>query len=322
MKRNVLIAVALVATMTAAAQNIAVVSPSNETDIYQTLDEAITNAEGGSTIYLPAGGHQISDATLIDKRLTIMGVSHRADTDNAEGATIIGGNLHFVEGSSYSAVLGVYISGEVFIGDEGAPVNYVSIRKCNLLNLNVKNSLCIGTEVNQNYIRRRSLFGYSDAIITNNITEKIFNLGSGTISNNVVMDRDGYYYAFADPGHAFDHVNNTTITNNIILTTRVHRGSNSEGAYNLVVGGSWGNYPHEIDANAETLFVKDKGVSISSDYHFNKDYKEYEDEVGIYAGSGFDPDALAPIPRIISKKVDEQSDANGKLTINVTVKAQ
>ena len=70
------------------------------------------------------------------------------------------------------------------------------------------------------------------------------------------------------------------------------------------------------------VFVTNAGISPSSNFHFNENYKEYEDKVGIYAGSGFDPYALAPIPRIISKKVDEQSDASGKLTINVTVKAR
>ena len=322
MKRNVLIAVALAATMTAAAQNIAVVSPSNETDIYETLDEAISKAEDGSTIYLPGGGYKISEESIIDKPLTIMGVSHRGDTDNAEGATMISGNLHFVKGSSRSAVLGVYLSGDVIIGEDASMVNYVIIKKCNINSIQVKYSTCLGTEVNQSYIRNTSFWGNSDATITNNICDKIFNLGSGTIKNNVVMDRDGRYYAFADPGYAFDHVDNATISNNVILTTRAHRGSNSQGYYNLVVGGSWGIYPYEIDANIEQLFVKDKGVSIASDFHFNSDYKDYETKVGIYGGSNFDPNALAPIPRIVSKKVDEQSNAAGKLTINVTVKAQ
>ena len=44
MKRILSIIVALVATITVGAQNIAVVNPSNTTKIYQTLDEAIINA--------------------------------------------------------------------------------------------------------------------------------------------------------------------------------------------------------------------------------------------------------------------------------------
>ena len=45
-------------------------------------------------------------------------------------------------------------------------------------------------------------------------------------------------------------------------------------------------------------------------------------DIGIYGGSGFSDEALAPIPRIVSKKVAEQTDGSGKLQIEVTVKAQ
>ena len=45
-------------------------------------------------------------------------------------------------------------------------------------------------------------------------------------------------------------------------------------------------------------------------------------DLGIYGGSGFSDTALAPIPRIVSKKVSEQTDGSGKLQIEVTVKAQ
>lgn len=135
------------------------------------------------------------------------------------------------------------------------------------------------------------------------------------------MDRDGYYYAFADPGYAFDHVNNSTISNNIILTTRVLRGSNSQGNNNLVVGGTWGDIPLVINANNEDLFIKDQGVTPSSNYHFKDDYKQYESQVGVYAdGIDFDKQ-LAPVPYIVAKRVDEQTDASGKLKVKIRVKA-
>lgn len=143
MKRKILFAVALLATMTAAAQNIAAVSPSNATTIYQTLEEAIVGAESGSTIYLPGGGFQIKDETKINKKLTIMGVSHRGDIDNVDGATVISGNLWFNEGSSGSAILGCYIHGAVNIGEDGI-VNNVTVKLCNLDVVNVKNNTLYG----------------------------------------------------------------------------------------------------------------------------------------------------------------------------------
>lgn len=323
MKRKLLIAVAFLATMTAAAQNIAAVSPSNTTTIYQTLEEAIVGAESGSTIYLPGGGFQIKDETKINKKLTIMGVSHRGDTDNVDGATIISGNLHFEGGSSGSAVLGVYLTGDINVGTETDSVTNFTVRYCNVNSIQVKHSQSSGMVVNQCYLRQTSNFRWASVNISNSISDKLFNINGGVIKNNIVMDRDYRYYAFSDKGHAFDHVDNATIIYNIILSERVHRGSNNQDYKNLAVFSQWGNDPIEIDAiNTEDIFIKDKGVSPFSNFHFKNEYKQYESQVGIYGGTGFKDEALAPIPRIVSKKVDESTDGSGKLQIEVTVKAQ
>ena len=140
MKRNVFIAVAFFATLTANAQNIAAVSPSNATTMYQTLDEAIEGATSGSIIYLPGGGFQVGADTKIEKQLTIMGISHRADVDNADGATKIAGNLNFVGGSTGSSVTGVYVSGDINIGDEENFAANITVRFCNVNSIQVKNS--------------------------------------------------------------------------------------------------------------------------------------------------------------------------------------
>ena len=324
MKRNIFIAVALFATMAANAQNIAVVNPSNETTVYQTLDEAVTGADPGSIIYLPGGGFQIKNETKITKKLTIMGVSHRGDTDNADGATVIAGNLNFDKGSSGSSVIGVYISGDVNVGTVTDSVLNLTVKYCNVNSIQVKHSQSSGMVVNQCYMRKTSNFNGSAVIISNSISDKIFHVNGVIIRNNVFIDRDGRYYAFSDPVYAFDHFYNTIIYYNIVLTKRVHRGNASQGYSNLVIGSSWGDEPIVIDANSEDILERDKGVTPGSSYHFKEKYKEYEDQVGIYAGSTpfRDDKSLAPIPRIVSKKVDEQTDGSGKLHIEVTIKAK
>ena len=139
------------------------------------------------------------------------------------------------------------------------------------------------------------------------------------------MDRDGRYYAFADPGYAFDHVYNSIISNNIVFPLRVHRGDNCLSFSNYVDGdaSNFGDNPIKIDADKADVFERDMGVTPNSSFHFKDEYKDYEDIVGIYAGTGFsDEKSLAPIPRIISKTVDEQTDGFGKLKIEVTIKAK
>ena len=96
------------------AQNIAVVSPSGETSLYKTLQEAVDGAEDGSVVYLPGGVSPTNGTTVVNKKLTIFGVSHRADIDNVDGPTKIDGSLYFVKGSSGSALMGVYLTQSVY----------------------------------------------------------------------------------------------------------------------------------------------------------------------------------------------------------------
>ena len=62
-------------------------------------------------------------------------------------------------------------------------------------------------------------------------------------------------------------------------------------------------------------------INTASDFHFKDEYKEYENQVGIYAGTGFSDEQKAPTPYIIEKEIDEQTDAQGKLKIKISVKA-
>ncbi|MBP3835150.1 MAG: hypothetical protein J6E45_04400 [Prevotella sp.] len=338
MKRKILFAVALLATMTAAAQNIAAVSPSNATTIFQTLDEAIAGAESGSTIYLPGGGFQIKDETKINKKLTIMGVSHRGDTDNVDGATVISGNLHFEEGSSGSAILGIYVSGNINVGTANTPVTNFTVRYCNVNSIQVKNSQSSGMVVNQSYLRSGSSFGDSNAKITNNILHSLVGINNGEIYYNIILNESTTYWgnAYSKPRHTAIGANLSRIRNNVII--EYDRNTNTGGYYYAIEGsnnqitsnmnmGSIGEdciiIPAGSDWNNVFEHWNNGAISHISKFHFKDKYKQYERQVGIYAGNGFsDEKSLAPIPRIISKKVAESTDESGKLQIIVKVKAQ
>lgn len=332
MKRILLIVVALVATMTAIAQNIAVVSPSNATTIYQTLDDAINSATNGSTIYLPGGGFQIKDETTIAKKITIMGVSHRGDTDNVDGATIISGRLNFLGGSSGSAVVGVFISGNIDVGNETDAVENLTIRFCNINSIQVHNSNSVGMYVNQCYLRNTCSFGNCNVRLENNIVHSLFYINGGTVNHNIVTSQgawteSGRYSIYTAYG-TLRGVANTSIKNNFFLEYSGNQlGGNCQLSNNCIGTGSMGDEPIIIDEGKtwDDVFTANKGVSIYSDYHlkgnWGKNAATDGSDIGIFGGSGFDPDALAPIPRIVSKKVAEQSDGSGKLRIEVTVKA-
>jgi hypothetical protein len=329
MKRILSIVVALVATIIVGAQNIAVVDPSDSTTVYQTLDKAIRGAKTGSIIYIPGGGFPVTDNTQIDKQLTIMGVSHRGDTDNVDGSTIISGNLNFVGGSSGSALIGVYVSGNVNIATSTDSVINFTMRHCNVNSVQVHNANSSGMIINQCYLRNTSNFGYCNVKITHSILLSLRQINGGNIEHNVITSGGGL-----DEGwRCMYYVNSSSIRYNFILgqtSDYIHIGSNCFTDHNCIKEGSWGDNAAVLPANTklEDVFRAPNGVTITSDYHLTDTWAKSKEPdltgIGIYGFSGtdFDDKSLAPIPRIVSKKVAESTDGSGKLLIEVTVKAK
>ncbi len=304
--------VAMLATVAVQAQQIAVVTGST-TKMCQTLKDAIEASDDGSVIYLPGGGFQIGDTVKITKQVTIMGIGHKANSENADGNTVISGNLFFNEGSSGSAVMGCYISGTINIGDDGKAVNNIVVRYCNLNAFVVKSKICTGTIINQNYIRGSSSGNGSAVEVTNNIFYSIKDISGGIIRNNLSP---------SDTDHGnLNNITSSTIADNVIIDGIINC-SGSVGSNNLkYTNNNIGD--DQINVSSETwkkLFVKDVGISPASDFHFTDDYKQYSD-IGIYGGTGFSDSGMAPVPFIVAKNIPEQTDAEGKLNIKIRVKA-
>lgn len=333
-KKLFIVCAALVWTVALVAQNIAVVAANGSTKLYRTLQAAIEGADPNSTIYLPGGGFTIADSVKITKRLTIIGIGHKSNNNNVDGVTTISGNIFFNEGSSGSAVMACYITGNVNIGEGGATVDDVFIKCCNLNSIQVHNSTCQGTVVNQNYVRTTSTFSESSALINNNILHSLNRINGGRISKNIVLGE----FECANHGDrdlACIVANNSTISNNIITLTPwaghvwvwyYHerlRGTDNSVNSNLTTTDFGDNTIAIGDVSWEDFFVNynSGAISPSSDFHFKDEYKQYENTVGVYAdGVQFDKQ-LAPVPYIVAKKIDEQTDAAGKLNIKIRVKA-
>ncbi len=325
MKRQVITLLLAILALTATqAQQISVVTSSGATNLYSTLQEAIEGAAAGSVIYLPGGGFPIADEVKITKKVTIIGIGHKTRNENVDGNTIIGGNLWFNQGSSGSAVMGCYISGNVNIGED-EKVDNILVKLCNLNGIQVHNSECKGLVVNQNYIRGDNNYGNAtDVTISNNITSQIFQVASGTIKNNIICyGGNGNYHRLLYVNRSI--INNNIINNEGISYDYIHYGSDCQTSHNyLVNGGSWGDDPVIIEgATVNNLFENLNGWAVNpmSNFHFTDDYEQYETQVGIYAGTGFDDKQLPPTPYIVAKVIPENTDAEGKLNIKVRVKA-
>ncbi|MBR6180743.1 MAG: hypothetical protein IKQ77_05975 [Prevotella sp.] len=303
------------------AQQISVVSGAN-TNVYQTLKEAIENAPAGSVIYLPGGGFQISDDVKITKKLTIVGVSHRADTDNADGATTIAGHLQFIGESSGSAVMGVYVSGNIYVGDADGGVDNVTIKYCNVNSIQVNNGESNDLYVNQCYLREQSSIA-GNVKMENNIMNCIGGGNGAVINNNIIFWR-------THDGFSIHHCTNSSITNNFILNwwNGVYEVNNCFVSNNCIGTGSWGENPIILDGvSFDDIFESNNGIAISSDYSLkeNVDRSKFLGTdgkvIGIEGGTGFSNKGLAPIPYIVDKRVDEKTDASGMLNVKIRVKA-
>lgn len=318
-KKFFIMCMAMVWTVSLMAQNISVVASDGSTSLYRTLQAAIEGAAPNSVIYLPGGGFPISDEVKITKKLTIIGIGHKIDTENVDGYTTISGPLFFNQGSDGSALMGVYVSDNVVIGNDGK-VDDVLVRYCSIPDLDVQDANCMGITIDQNYIRGGAYFNGSSAIFSNNITTFVRQLYDGFISYNLIRDRWGY----SDYSNAMDDCNRTSITNNIIINeTRIHNGSDCLVSGNMLRG-VWGEDCINIgEADWNDVFKdwNNGTISPASDFHFSDTYSEYENKVGIYAGgSNFDKQ-MAPVPYIVAKHVDEHTDTTGKLNIKIRVKA-
>ena len=307
-------------TMTVAiAQQIAVVSEGGETSVYRSLEAAINGAEPGSVIYLPGGSFPVSDNVKITKRLTIIGIGHKYynDNDNANGNTIIAGNLFFNEGSSSSSIMGCYITGDVNIGKDNSAVSNVLVKCCNTNSID-SNGNCEYTTVNQNYIRSFVYLRGCNCSLSNNILHWIHYANSSTICNNIIIGGD-YYISLV-------YVYNSNFYNNVFLnfTINTNYSGGNLANNNMFINNEWGdNSVNLTDCTWDDVFVNynEGSITPASNFHFKEAYKQYESQVGVYAG-GVDFDKqMAPVPYIVAKRIAEETDAAGQLKIQVRVKA-
>ena len=311
-KKFFVFCVAMLWTVTLMAQQIAVVSGGN-TSIYSTLKDAIEAAPAGSVIYLPGGGFPIADSVKITKKLNIIGIGYWVKGDNVDGYTSIQGNLFFNEGSDGSSVMGVYMTGNIYIGNDGKKVDNVLVRYNWINGVSVKNSACMGTVVNQNYIRSDSFFNGAPGEFTNNVAKYVSGLDNGSIEYNIFTGNGNMNYC-----------DNTSINCNVLIYISGYN-INSDGGecqrFNNMYKNSWGvdcitNIPSYGD-----LFANWAGIDPKSDCHFKGDWAQYNGHIGIYGGSGFSSSTLPPVPYIVAKQIPEQTDANGKLNIKIRVRA-
>ncbi len=316
----------LMGVATATAQQISVVN-GGTTTLYQNLPAAIEGASPGSVIYLPGGGFPLPDSVKITKKLTIIGIGHKSTNDNVDGFTNIAGNVFFNGGSDGSAIMGCLITGTVAIGHDGASVNNVLVKRCNV-NAVDSRANCENIVISQNYIRNSSNISGCGCLVTNNIVHSLFDMNSSTICYNII--RYNRYYDSYQRYSALVNVDNSNIHNNIIIDRGNYGPSalcdNIQAYRNMFINCNWGDSCVSLPDGTgwDNVFEKwnDGTINPMNDFHFKEAYQQYND-IGIYGNgvSGFDDHQTAPVPYITGKQIDQETDAAGQLGIKIRVKA-
>ena len=314
-KKLFVLCMALTWTTALMAQEISVVASDGSTQLYTTLADAIGGAADNSTIYLPGGRFAIADDVRITKKLTIIGIGHYLNNEeNEDGRTFIDGHLSFDAGSSGSSVMGCYLEKSINIGtnlghEYESTINNFTLKFCNVWDVCASSS-STGTIINQNYIRAIVYLNNSSGEVSNNILRGINGMGGGSICNNVFYNTE------------LRSISSTTISDNVFLSLWYTSINGVDIYHNLFFGTEWGDDSLKLTGVSQNdVFFKNDGVTTTSNYHFQADYKQYETQYGIYSGTGFNDKQLAPVPYIVAKRVDAETDASGKLNIMIRVKA-
>lgn len=323
------------------AQNLIAVQSGGEPEFYTNINTAIDSASAGDTIYLPGGIFTINNSIV--KPIHIIGVGHNPDSTNATyytyltGTSYPSGSINLSIEASGGSLTGVYIPGQLFLGNPNGCVNDYSIWRCNIgsLESSVPYSWgCAPSNVSiYECITGIYLPGGSDFIICNSIISLCIG-NNNTIKNNIIFGALNAQSA---------SLNNSIFENNIFLgvpfvcyysntfynnlfnnnlfvedLTFPFQGTNNLGIYNIV------NQP------LASIFINYAGNGFNYDdsYHLQPSCPGINagsdgTDIGIYGGMfPWKEGSLPPNPHIQYKQIQQSTDQNGNLNVNIKVAAQ
>jgi len=299
--------------------------------------DAYNASVSGDQIYLSTGF--FAAPTSIAKGIKIIGASHFPDSANVAKRTFIipafdggGLRLNINAGADSLHLEGLYINGDIKY-DAYNSINYVKVLRCRLSSAYFQSNSATATKSHcsfeECFIDGIDCAGYVTNLFVKHciLNSAIYNInGSALIDGNI----------FLSTSCIFNSVYSSIIKNNIVLSRDcVYDGYSYGNSYfnNLFIRGSW-DFPLNTANNnylgipQADIFINQTGNAIdyTHDYHL-KNPEQYigtdETQVGIYGGTTpFKEKGLPSNPQIINKNIADQTDTNGNLPINFTVKAQ
>ncbi len=337
MKKILFTSIFLLMALQGYLQNVFTLDGSSGTRAYSSIDSALKYAQDGDYLYLPGTTISIPAGFMVKKRLNIIGAGHYPDSTSATGITILGGNLHFWSESSGSMLQGVNITGSILMGTDAnnSAAKNILISRCSFfyLNLSFNGTQNWGAEniiARECIIRGEVQLAYIPNVVVENsiIHGGVLYGSSQTIVRNCIMLRT--------LGNAVSHSNGTRFENNIYMGSAGFWAGNNTNVqfYNNVfkdtdpIGAGPMNLNNKFSVTNLFVNAPDGEFSYKGNYHLNSDSPAKNagfdgKDCGIFGGANPYKEGAVPVnPHIRAKTLPAQTDAQGKINVQITVAAQ
>lgn len=315
----------------------AVVKPNGTTQVFPSWTSAYNAASNDDYIYLPGIG--ITDNLILNKRLHIFGAGHHPDSTLATSKTVISGPINIQRGASGGELNGISCPA-IHIGNDNSKVTNFTIKSCY-----ISNYIYFGSSIVDSFPQYIT--------ITENVISDLQSLSSAGSINSMfeknIFIAQVYHFAycvfknniFLLTSNPISGINNSTFENNIFLLTNPFTSNCCFNSYfnNLKLTNN--NFPSDQNCpilsengnisvpNITDIFISyaANGFDYDDDYHLspacpgNNSGTDGTD-VGIYGTSDPTSEGWVPSnPHIYFKDVDPSTGADGKLHIQIGVRA-
>ncbi len=336
------------------AQPQIIVQTGEDATLYNSLNEAVTQAPDGATIYLPGGDIPIDEKRLIiNRKLHLIGAGHYPMYTQGTGRTVIfypaiqsqEADIVFAPGSDNSIVEGIYLTGQISVAYED---HYPEITGIQILRSNVETLDFNSKFVNVDFTKANKILA-KECVIRDDIRgagiEQLLVMNS--FIHGELSDLKGQKIVFENNimlVGLYNEVTEVVFNNNIFgrpfPSPSSNIGINNHFRHNML---ALSQFPCCIGTNENNIFnvsYDDQFVFVNTpsfsspvfNYFFDFHLKDSSvgkgtglngTDIGIYGGvAPYKEGAVPSNPHIVSKYISPQTDANGNLKIDITVEAQ
>ncbi len=315
-------------------QNLIAVQNGGAPSFYTILDTALLQAQNGDTVYLP-GGTLTCGTITVNKALRIFGMGINGDSSVATKTTQINGSLYLDIEAGGSSLTGFSLN--------GLSLNFsasdIHVSRCGIGSLTINAGTAPPSTNNVFYENTigsiNGSYAQGNTFFNNIISYFMSNLGPNNLfRNNIFQLAYPWFCGNENYGH-FVRFSSSFFENNIFL-------HNSVSWCPLMCSSDNCNFRNNIfiddldvdnlcpDCHAFDNFVNQQSstVFIEGTYHLQptcpgKNTGTDGTDIGIYGGLHPWKDGSIPAnPHIQFKNIDNSTDLNGNINVNIKVAAQ